>query len=524
MTNIFKRISLILCFVMLITLSVACDGGKPITESSEATEITENKAQETTIITDESDESERETETEESQPVKVEIVDDIITFADFTRSSRSYLDIKKDGDIAISFTIPEGQVKELYLNLTDIYQKTKCSFDVNIYAFDGRYDSSVASTPVYYEYITSTYRTYTIPFEDGQITEGDYLLVVSFVDPGEETTEDELHSKVIVENCWQPKTYPEEFKKYSLKSYINGKPHKKTAICGGFLVEKLVEVPDTEPVKEPNIFSENSAKVILLGGQSNATGSSLSSLLKNNVTDAEYEEYLNGYSNVKILYTSGSTSGGIHYKNVSDEFVDTKLGQGYSTGCFGPEVGLAAHLSETYPDETFYIIKYAIGGSGLQAHWNPMDETRERCLKEFKEKVDLGMTLIEEEGLDPQIVAFLWMQGESDASTLLSANKYYELQKLLVEDIRDEFAFYAPSRGIAFIDATISNSGVWASWYIVNDHKVNYALESDMNFCIDTNANGLTTLHENNDIAHYDSTSMILLGRLFGEELSKALE
>ena len=38
-------------------------------------------------------------------------------------------------------------------------------------------------------------------------------------------------------------------------------------------------------------------------------------------------------------------------------------------GFFGPELGLAEKLHETYPEEQFFIIKYAWGGSNLYDQW-----------------------------------------------------------------------------------------------------------------------------------------------------------
>ena len=52
------------------------------------------------------------------------------------------------------------------------------------------------------------------------------------------------------------------------------------------------------------------AKVILLAGQSNASGCSLNEYLKRNVTDEKYSEYTNGYDNIFInYYTSGKNIG-----------------------------------------------------------------------------------------------------------------------------------------------------------------------------------------------------------------------
>ena len=99
------------------------------------------------------------------------------------------------------------------------------------------------------------------------------------------------------------------------------------------------------------------AVVILLGGQSNASGCSLDEYLERNVSAEKYAEYRNGYDNVYINYLSG-----LH---TSGEFVKCATLQGEIEGGFGPELGLAEKLSETYPDTTFFIIKFAWGGTDL---------------------------------------------------------------------------------------------------------------------------------------------------------------
>ncbi len=537
----------------MTTASITEEGSTTIVISTETESVSDT---ETTLLTEADTE-----ETTESQILDTEEVEDLVSFVDYVRSSsRSYYDLLS-GDIAVSFTVPDGYLKTLYLNITDKGSYTECSVDVSIYVFDGKYNSSVESEPIYNEYITTVLRTHKINFEDGKIGAGDYLMVVSYVDVIEETlvstdpstdgeeisdetdtesnseseneTEkkpetpvEEAFTKVISDKCWIPKSSPDEYDAYNLKSYVNGKHNKNLTICGGIVVSRTVVVEKNEETEEKieNVENDDTVKVILLGGQSNATGASVNSYLRNHVSEEDYEKYLHGFENVKIYYVNGSTSGGFHITTTTDEFVTTKLGQGYRQTNFGPELGLAEYLSETYPDETFYIIKYAIGGSALFGHWNSTDENYNKCLVEFKETVNEGLALLEDEGYDPQIVAFLWMQGEADASTMYRAHEYYDLQKALVEDIREEYDFYAPKRGIAFVDAAISDSGLWATWFMVNECKIRYSMESNMNFYVDTNAHSLTTLYENNDLAHYDSASMLLLGRLYGEMISEIID
>ena len=103
------------------------------------------------------------------------------------------------------------------------------------------------------------------------------------------------------------------------------------------------------------------ATVILLGGQSNASGCSLDEYLQKNVTPEKYAEYQNGYDNVYINFLSGA--------HTSQEFVKCATLQGELEGAFGPELGLAEKLNEMYPDRTFFIIKCAWGGTNLFEQW-----------------------------------------------------------------------------------------------------------------------------------------------------------
>ena len=104
------------------------------------------------------------------------------------------------------------------------------------------------------------------------------------------------------------------------------------------------------------------AKIILLGGQSNAAGCSIDEYLQMKVSQEKYSEYQNGYDNVYInYYVSGN--------NKSEGFVKCSTCQGESGGYFGPELGIAEKLNELYPDELFFIIKYAYSGTNLYEQW-----------------------------------------------------------------------------------------------------------------------------------------------------------
>ena len=264
------------------------------------------------------------------------------------------------------------------------------------------------------------------------------------------------------------------------------------------------------------------ATVILLGGQSNASGCSLDEYLKKNVSAEEYAEYQNGFDNVYINYLSGA--------NMSQAFVKCASFQGELPGSFGPELGLAEALSKMYPDRTFFIIKCAWGGSNLYSQWlSPSSWGKTGDLyKQFEAFVQTSIEYLVSKNYDVEIAGMCWMQGESDAFSAKNAEKYATHLNNLINDVRKEFAQYAAEGGIAFVDAYIAaNPAYWVYYEAVNRGKQEIADSSELNVVVDTVTAGLTCENEPEgapDLAHYDSMSQILLGQLFAEELSAFLD
>ena len=172
------------------------------------------------------------------------------------------------------------------------------------------------------------------------------------------------------------------------------------------------------------------ARVILLGGQSNASGCSINEYLEKNVSKEKYAEYKNGYDNVYINYLSG--------QNVSGGFVKCSTAQGELGGFFGPELGMAEKLSETYPGETFYIIKCAWGGTNLFEQWlSPSSKGKTgREYKAFVAFVQSSIDYLVSKGYDVSIEGMCWMQGESDSFMVETSNEYGEHLENFINDIR----------------------------------------------------------------------------------------
>ena len=264
------------------------------------------------------------------------------------------------------------------------------------------------------------------------------------------------------------------------------------------------------------------AQVIILAGQSNASGCSLDEYLKKNVSEEKYAEYQNGYDNVYINYLSGA--------NQSEEFVKCATLQGEIANSFGPELGLAEKLHELYPDETFFIVKCAWGGSNLFEQWlSPSSKGKTGELyKQFATYVETSVEYLKSKNYDVQIEGMCWMQGESDSFSMKNSEQYGEHLNNLITDVRKRFAKYAAANGIAFVDAYIApNPTYWVYYEGVNRGKDEVAKLSVMNVLVDTISAGLDSSQEPEDapdLPHYDSMSEIKLGHLFAEELAAFLD
>lgn len=261
------------------------------------------------------------------------------------------------------------------------------------------------------------------------------------------------------------------------------------------------------------------ATVILLGGQSNASGCSRDDYLQKNVSEEKYAEYKNGYDNVYINYLSGA--------KMSGAFVKCATLQGEMDGCFGPELGIAEKLHETYSDRTFFIIKCAWGGTNLFEQWlSPSSIGRVgKLYTQFVDFVETSIQYLESKNYNVKIEAMCWMQGESDSFSVRNANGYEKHLNNFIKDIRRKFKGYASNDGIAFVDAYIADNPVyWVHCDLVNASKKRVADSSPMNALVDTVSHGLTCENEPEgapDMAHYDSLSGLKLGNLFAEEAIK---
>ena len=254
-------------------------------------------------------------------------------------------------------------------------------------------------------------------------------------------------------------------------------------------------------------------KVILLLGQSNATGSSINAYLKDNIGEEAYAVYEKGFESVRINYCLDD-----HNATSNGEFVPVDMTCGATNGFFGPEVGMAEVLSAAYPEETVYILKYTMSGYSLHHHWlcaGQRGSVYEACMDFVKTHLDN----LRAHGADPRVGVICWMQGESDTTDFKAAH-YYDNQVAFAAYLREDLASYAAEGGIHFVDAGISNSPYCEPAYpTINAAKEQFSKLSSLNHYFSTIDLGFTIHKEpegDPDWGHYDSVCELELGRVFG--------
>ncbi|MFA7067473.1 MAG: sialate O-acetylesterase [Erysipelotrichia bacterium] len=265
--------------------------------------------------------------------------------------------------------------------------------------------------------------------------------------------------------------------------------------------------------------------VVIMAGQSNMVGCSRFTYLNDSANSVKYQEYLDGYSGIRIAYDCLTKSSLDVYpeQNTSrGKFVKVMLGQGNADITFGPEVGMGETLSKTIYNNKIVLIKYACGASNLLDDWAAPTSGRINGLYDrFVRYVRAQIKVLQDDGFIPSIRAMCWMQGEGDSYPGYST-QYLTQLSYFVDDLRDELMEFCDGTEFAFIDAGISDSPLWVEYATINAAKEQFAAQNERNIYIDTIEHGLSTSsepHEEPDLAHYDSASMIELGHLFAEAL-----
>ena len=280
---------------------------------------------------------------------------------------------------------------------------------------------------------------------------------------------------------------------------------------------KPSEVPEVLP---KFVRSDKKAQVILMIGQSNMEGWSHSKYVKENLGEEAYNTYNNGAPNVKIAFCKTNSRG---------TFGNVRFGLGVESDRFGPEVAIAQKLKEN-SDEDYYLVKYAVGGTNLAEQWAaPSGGFTGVHYQGTVDYLNLALLNLIQEGIDFEIPAIVWMQGNSDCGNSTWVNYYYRNEKRLVADLRKLLNGMSVDRGIEFIDTLVTDLGSGSATgdnLLIDEAKIRNMNEDELGMIVDTRDCGLVKTREpveNPDTPHYDSTSEIRLGEMMGDALLTTL-
>ena len=177
------------------------------------------------------------------------------------------------------------------------------------------------------------------------------------------------------------------------------------------------------------VAQKQEVDVVLIGGQSNATGQGY---VKNLPVSFQIDTAV-------MLYYSKYLNQG-------------KGGEQWRTLCqasetwdkFGVELSLGTALQKYFPNRKIALIKHALSGSNLYQQWNPGNRDGEKQGEEYAkwlQTVRKALQALREDGYTPIIRAMVWQQGEADARDVAgmeNARRYGENLRNLILQIRKE--------------------------------------------------------------------------------------
>ena len=191
------------------------------------------------------------------------------------------------------------------------------------------------------------------------------------------------------------------------------------------------------------VLSDDKINVFILAGQSNMAGAADAS----NLSNVDLKDLEKAKENVSFVYNGNKAVP----LNVTVP-ADWKKKKFQLDSCFGPEIFFGIELSKKHPNKKFLFIKRALGGASLYGCWNP-NWTKEKAQyvnelnrpKLFHKLLnDVDRELSNYDKSDYQIMAMLWVQGESDSGQKwgsLPSDTYAENLTNLINKSRDAFKY-----------------------------------------------------------------------------------
>jgi hypothetical protein len=104
---------------------------------------------------------------------------------------------------------------------------------------------------------------------------------------------------------------------------------------------------------------------------------------------------------------------------------------------FGPEVSFGRTIKNLNPNDSIYLVKYAMGSTNLAVNWNPNGTGAN--YNTFKTVVSNALKKLTNAGLSPTIAGMAWMQGEADVTDTYAPH-YADNLTNFIDAVRNDFS------------------------------------------------------------------------------------
>ncbi len=238
--------------------------------------------------------------------------------------------------------------------------------------------------------------------------------------------------------------------------------------------------------------------VFVLAGQSNMVGLGVNSELPGGEAGV--------VANTFIYYNDS-----IHPNPNTEQWLSLSAGFGVLADRFGPELKFGRQLQTYWPGRKIAIIKVAEGGTALHDRWDaPNGDLYQLMLSEVQTQL-AGLS----QTWRPQVMGFVWMQGESDAIDQSDALAYHDNLTDLLTSVRTEFDVEVLPTTMGLIAAT----DLWPRASIVRGATSLVALEMGQMQEVETN----DLPRHPADPAHYNTQGTLGLGQRFADTMLSLL-
>ena len=230
-----RIIAMILAAMMLCCALVACDNGGD--EAGTGRPSRETTAEQTTEEKTTEEETTPEETTDDGLPDLTDVYVDVWDTDDASQTDMNIAFTYKKG-VGIAVTVPEGGFLYEASVLAPSYSDNLGSLTIKVFAWNTDYETTVAAEPVYTQQFVdyADNSDLVCEFEENQIPGGRYLILVC----------DGVDQEGTGVGVWAGKpfkstTMPEEYVKYEIESWINGKANKKLIAKFSLTITELEE-------------------------------------------------------------------------------------------------------------------------------------------------------------------------------------------------------------------------------------------------------------------------------------------